>query len=128
MLRQLWIDLDKTRAGMIYIMTKGKPNAAPNIAAAAAVAEGGYTPRARKVLALAVDEAQRLGHDYVGTEHLLLALVREGEGIAAGLLQTFGALGKVREFTLTLLSQGAAAGTAEATQGNAPPGSSAATE
>jgi ATP-dependent Clp protease ATP-binding subunit ClpC len=55
-----------------------------------------------------VEEAQLLGHDHVGTEHLLLALVREGEGIAAGVLQTFGALGKVREFTLAALQQRAA--------------------
>jgi ATP-dependent Clp protease ATP-binding subunit ClpA len=52
------------------------------------------------VLALAVEEAQRLHQDYVGTEHLLLALAREGEGLAAGILCTFGAPGKVSEFTL----------------------------
>ncbi len=67
--------------------------------------EIGYTARMRTVLTLAVDEAQRLGHDYVGTEHLLLALEREGEGLAAGLLQTFGALGRIREFTLAALRQ-----------------------
>jgi ATP-dependent Clp protease ATP-binding subunit ClpC len=55
------------------------------------------------VLALAVDEAQGLGHDYIGTEHLLLGLVREGEGIAAGILRDFGAFDKVREQTLALL-------------------------
>jgi len=67
--------------------------------------EIGYTARMRKVMTLAVDEAQRLGHDYVGTEHLLLALEREGEGLAAGLLRTFGALGRIREFTLAALRQ-----------------------
>jgi ATP-dependent Clp protease ATP-binding subunit ClpC len=59
----------------------------------------------RTVLFMAVDEAQRLDQDYVGTEHLLLALAREGEGLAAGILQTFGALNKVREFTLARMSQ-----------------------
>jgi len=90
--------------------------AAPAEPVAASEAEGaaspseesveiGYTARVRKVLTLAVDEAQRLGHDYVGTEHLLLALEREGEGLAAGLLRTFGALGRIREFTLAALRQ-----------------------
>ena len=63
--------------------------------------------------ALAVDEAQDLGHTHVRTEHLLLGLVREGEGIAAGILEMYGVLGKVRELTLTLLRQEAA----EAQQG-----------
>ena len=64
-----------------------------------------YVPRVRKVLALAVDEAQTLGHDHVGTEHLLLGLVREGQGIAAGILDMYGAIAKVRERTLSLLKQ-----------------------
>ncbi|HZU03117.1 MAG TPA: Clp protease N-terminal domain-containing protein [Ktedonobacteraceae bacterium] len=46
--------------------------------------EVGLTPRAKKVIELAVDEAGRLHHEYVGTEHLLLGLIREGQGIAAG--------------------------------------------
>ena len=46
--------------------------------------EIGLTPRAKRVIELAVDEARRLNHHYIGTEHLLLGLVREGEGIAAG--------------------------------------------
>ena len=52
--------------------------------------EIGYTPRASKVVDLARDEATRLGHTYTGTEHLLLGMVLEGEGIAAGLLRTLG--------------------------------------
>jgi ATP-dependent Clp protease ATP-binding subunit ClpA len=69
----------------------------------------GLTPRARKVIELAVDEAKQLGHHYVGTEHLLLGLVREGEGIAAGVLESMGAtMKRVRRETLRLLSgQGA---------------------
>ncbi len=49
-----------------------------------------YTPRAKKALELAVDEAQQLGHNYVGTEHILLGLLREGEGIAAQVLNSLG--------------------------------------
>jgi hypothetical protein len=68
--------------------------------------EIGMTPRAKKVLELAVDESRRLGHDYVGTEHLLLGLLREGEGIAAGVLQSVGVdLGKARRGVLVILGQ-----------------------
>ena len=54
------------------------------------VGEVGLTPRAKRVIELAIDEARRLGHNYIGTEHLLLGLVREGEGIAAGVLESLG--------------------------------------
>jgi ATP-dependent Clp protease ATP-binding subunit ClpC len=50
-----------------------------------------FTPRAKKVLELALREALQLGHDYIGTEHLLLGLIREGEGVAAQVLQKLGA-------------------------------------
>src|SRR5579875_1492526 len=53
-----------------------------------------YTPRVRKVLALAVDEAERMGHLFVRTEHILLGLVRDGGGIAADTLDGMGALSK----------------------------------
>jgi ATP-dependent Clp protease ATP-binding subunit ClpC len=128
-LQQLWVDLDQVRKALDYILTHHAPNqpatpalsgsagkAKPDHAASATLKsdgepaappepatssmDPGLTPRARTVLSLAVDEAQRLHHDYVGTEHLLLALAREGEGLAAGILRSFGALGKVREFTL----------------------------
>src|SRR5579863_5888126 len=52
--------------------------------------EIGLTPRAKKVIELAVDEARQINQGYIGTEHLLLALIREGEGIAAGVLQSLG--------------------------------------
>jgi hypothetical protein len=52
--------------------------------------EIGFTPRSKKVVELAVDEARRLNHHYIGTEHLLLGLIREGEGIAAGVLHSLG--------------------------------------
>jgi ATP-dependent Clp protease ATP-binding subunit ClpC len=67
--------------------------------------EVGFTPRAKKVvLELAIDEARLLGHNYIGTEHLLLGLIREGEGVAARVLENLGAsLEKVREQVLRLL-------------------------
>ena len=66
------------------------------------VGEIGLTPRAKKVIELAVDEARRLNHNYIGTEHLLLGLVREGEGIAAGVLEILGVyLDKVRSQVIT---------------------------
>jgi hypothetical protein len=67
----------------------------------------GLTPRAKKVVVeLAVDEARRLNHHYIGTEHLLLGLVREGEGIAAGVLESLGVnLEKVRTQTIQVRSQ-----------------------
>ncbi len=63
-----------------------------------------FTPNAKRVLELAVDEARQLGHNYVGTEHLLLGLIREGEGVAAKVLIDLGVdRKKVREETLKLL-------------------------
>jgi ATP-dependent Clp protease ATP-binding subunit ClpA len=67
--------------------------------------EIGLTPRAKKVIELAVDEARRLNHHFIGTEHLLLGLVREGEGIAAGVLESLGVnLERVRTNTILVLS------------------------
>src|SRR5215213_6085459 len=74
-----------------------------------------FTDRARKVLTLAQDEARRLGHNYIGTEHLLLGLVREGEGIAAGVLESLGVnLDKVRHEVIRVLSQSSSSGPASA--------------
>lgn len=68
--------------------------------------ELGLTPRAKKVIELAVDEARRMQHHYVGTEHILLGLLREGEGIAAGVLSSMGLkLGQVREETIAELQR-----------------------
>src|SRR5206468_2587191 len=65
-----------------------------------------FTERARRVLTLAQEEAQRFNHNYIGTEHLLLGLVREGEGIAAGVLESLGVnLERVRAETTRILSQ-----------------------
>ena len=70
------------------------------------VGEIGLTPRAKKAIELAVDEGRRLGHHYIGTEHLLLGLIREGEGIAAGVLESLGVnLEKVRSEVIKILAQ-----------------------
>ncbi|QZA33098.1 ATP-dependent Clp protease ATP-binding subunit [Hydrogenibacillus sp. N12] len=63
-----------------------------------------YTPRAKKVIELSFDEARKLGHTYVGTEHILLGLIREGEGVAARVLNNLGvSLNKARQQVLQLL-------------------------
>jgi excisionase family DNA binding protein len=95
----LGVELARVRSGVEFIIGSGdKPPAG----------EVGLTPRAKKVIELAVDEARQLGHHYIGTEHLLLGLVREGHGIAAGVLESLGVtLEKVRAETLRVLTQGA---------------------
>src|SRR5438477_13101414 len=66
-----------------------------------------FTERARKVLMLAQEEAQRFNHNYIGTEHLLLGLVREGEGIAAKVLGNLGVeLNKVRSAVELIIGRG----------------------
>ncbi|WP_296971813.1 ATP-dependent Clp protease ATP-binding subunit [Tepidanaerobacter sp. EBM-38] len=71
----------------------------------------GYTPRAKRVMELAIDESRRLGHNYVGTEHILLGLIREGEGVAAQVLANLGvSLDKAREEVLNLLVDSKAQG------------------
>src|SRR5699024_9077615 len=63
-----------------------------------------YTPRAKKVVELSQDEARKLGHSYVGTEHILLGLIREGEGVAARVLNNLNvSLNKARQQVLQLL-------------------------
>jgi ATP/maltotriose-dependent transcriptional regulator MalT len=64
-----------------------------------------FTPRAKKVLEMSLREALQLGHNYIGTEHILLGLIREGEGVAAQVLQKLGAdLNRVRQQVIQLLS------------------------
>jgi ATP-dependent Clp protease ATP-binding subunit ClpC len=89
-----------------------------------------FTPRAKKVLELSLREALQLGHNYIGTEHMLLGLVREGEGVAAQVLVNLGAdLSRVRQQVIQLLSgyqagkEGAPAGTGGASSQEAPTGS-----
>lgn len=81
-----------------------------------------YTPRAKKVIELSMDEARKLGHSYVGTEHILLGLIREGEGVAARVLNNLGiSLTKARQQVLQLL------GNTESSSNASQPGTSAAT-
>src|SRR5687767_12659133 len=76
-----------------------------------------FTPRAKKVLELSLREALQLGHNYIGTEHILLGLIREGEGVAAQVLQKLGAdLNRVRSTVIQLLS-GYTGGKGETTPG-----------
>src|SRR5947209_6430197 len=79
-LNKLEIQLPKIRTAVEFIITR-QP---------AAQGEIGMTPRAKKIVELAVIEARHMGHNYIGTEHLLLGLVSERESIAAGVLQGFG--------------------------------------
>lgn len=77
-----------------------------------------YTPRAKKVIELSMDEARKLGHSYVGTEHILLGLIREGEGVAARVLSNLGvSLNKARQQVLQLLGNNDS-GAANGTQAN----------
>ncbi len=97
-LSNLGIELSKVRSAVEFIIGRGeKPVSGENI---------GLTPRAKRVIELAVDEARRMSHHYIGTEHLLIGLMREGEGVAAGVLESLGVtLDKVRAETQRLLSQ-----------------------
>ena len=96
-LSNLGVELGKVRSAVEFIIGRGDR---------AVLGEIGLTPRAKKVIELAVDEARRLNHHYIGTEHLLLGLVREGEGIAAGVLESLGVnLERVRAETTRILSQ-----------------------
>ena len=96
-LANMGVELNKVRSAVEFIIGRGDRMV---------MGEIGLTPRAKKVIELAVDEARRLSHHYIGTEHLLLGLVREGEGIAAGVLESLGvSLEKVRAQTIHVLSQ-----------------------
>ncbi len=96
-LANLGVELNKVRSAVEFIIGRGDRQASGEI---------GLTPRAKKVIELAVDEARRLQHSYIGTEHLLLGLVREGEGIAAGVLESLGVnLERVRAETQRILAQ-----------------------
>ncbi|MCO4852274.1 ATP-dependent protease ATP-binding subunit ClpC [Bacillus vallismortis] len=79
-----------------------------------------YTPRAKKVIELSMDEARKLGHSYVGTEHILLGLIREGEGVAARVLNNLGvSLNKARQQVLQLLGSNETGTSGAGTNSNA---------
>ncbi len=107
-LENMNVELAKVRTAVEFIIGRGdRP----------VVGEVGLTPRAKRVIELAIDEARRLGHNYIGTEHLLLGLVREGEGIAAGVLESLGVnLDKVRHEVIRVLSQSSSVGPATETK------------
>jgi len=95
-LNNLGLDLDKIRQEVENMVSAS--------GGTMTIGEIPFTPRAKRVLELAVEEARSLGHNYVGTEHLLLGLIREGEGVAAKVLLELGVDRKrVREETLKLL-------------------------
>jgi ATP-dependent Clp protease ATP-binding subunit ClpC len=98
-LGNLGVELNKVRSAVEFIIGRGERMVVGDI---------NLTPRAKRVIELAVEEARRLGHNYIGTEHLLLGLVREGEGIAAGVLESLGVnLDKVRAQVVQVVSHGA---------------------
>ncbi len=77
-----------------------------------------FTPRAKRVLELSLEEARQLGHNYIGTEHLLLGLIREGEGVAARVLENLGVdLGKVRTQVIRMLGETAEVASGGGAQG-----------
>src|SRR5438105_9761975 len=91
-LGNLGVELNKVRSAVEFIIGRGDRMVIGNIS---------LTPRAKKVIELAVDEARLLKHGYVGSEHLLLGLIREGEGIAIGVIESLGVdTAKLRRETL----------------------------
>jgi ATP-dependent Clp protease ATP-binding subunit ClpA len=95
-LASLDISLDAVRRKIEEVIGQGQSAPAGHIP---------FTPRAKKVLELSLREALQLGHNYIGTEHILLGLIREGEGVAAQVLQELGAdLNRVRQTVIQLLS------------------------
>src|SRR5881398_79672 len=118
-LESLGISLDAVRQQVEEIIGQGQQAPSGHIP---------FTPRAKKVLELSLREALQLGHNYIGTEHILLGLIREGEGVAAQVLVKLGAdLSRVRQQVIQLLSgyagkEGAPAGTGSSGE-SAPSGS-----
>jgi ATP-dependent Clp protease ATP-binding subunit ClpC len=93
-LTKLGVALDPVRAAVAEKIGRGDQPVQEDI---------DYVPRSRKVLSLALDEAERQGSAYVRTEHILLGMVRDGSGIGADILDTLGVLGKVRAQVFELL-------------------------
>jgi len=96
-LANLSVELPKVRTAVEFIIGRGESKSQGEV---------GLTPRAKKVIELAVDEARHLNHNYIGTEHLLLGLLRENEGVAAGVLESLGvSLEKARGEVVRFLSE-----------------------
>src|SRR2546423_1807718 len=81
-LDSLGVELAKVRIAVEFIIGRGDSTSSPS--------EITLTPRVKKVIELAIDEARKLGHSHVGTEHLLLGIVREGGSVATGVLESLG--------------------------------------
>ncbi len=116
-LESLGISLDAVREQVQEIIGQGQQAPSGHIP---------FTPRAKKVLELSLREALQLGHNYIGTEHILLGLIREGEGVAAQVLVKLGAdLNRVRQQVIQLLSgyQGKEPASAGGAQEGTPSGS-----
>ena len=104
-LKSLGVNLKDSRVEVEKIIGRGSGFVAVEIP---------FTPRAKRVLELSLEEARQLGHNYIGTEHLLLGLIREGEGVAARVLENLGVdLSKVRTQVVRMLGE-----TAEVTSGS----------
>ena len=102
-LNSLGVDLAKARTSVEFIIGRGDSATAPS--------EITLSPRTKKVIELAIDEARKLGHSHVGTEHLLLGVVREGQSIGAGILQSLCvSLEQVRHQVIATLGQRASGG------------------
>jgi len=98
-LTNLGVGLNRVRSAVEFIIGRGEKPSSGQV---------GLTPRAKRVIELAIDEARRLDNNYIGTEHLLLGLLSEGEGVAAHVLDSFGiTLEQARNETAHFLSQGA---------------------
>ncbi len=109
-LTSLGTELSKVRSAVEFIIGRGERSSPGDI---------GLTPRAKKVIELAVDEARRLSHHYIGTEHLLIGIMREGEGVAAGVLESLGvSLDKVRTETTRILNQSVSQGQSQGRSGS----------
>ena len=94
----LSLELNKVRSAVEFIIGRGERRPSPG--------EIGLTPRAKKVIELAVDEARRLNQQFIGTEHLLIGIMREGEGVASGVLESLGlTLDKIRSEATRISSQ-----------------------
>ena len=110
-LKSLGVNLKDSRIEVEKIIGRGSGFVAVEIP---------FTPRAKRVLELSLEEARQLGHNYIGTEHLLLGLIREGEGVAARVLENLGIdLTKVRTQVIRMLGETAEVGSgANSSKGN----------
>ncbi len=111
-LKSMGVNIKDARAQVEKIIGRGSGFVAVEIP---------FTPRAKKVLELSWDEARQLGHNYIGTEHLLLGLIREGEGVAAKVLENLGVdLNKCRSNVIKLLGESRTGQGPQATTTGAP--------